>query len=322
MKCDSYRKFFDGLCCREVTRLQYKVLKLFSQVLCLLPHAMILWIGRGLGRLYYQLAGRQRDRAIKQMMESLSISKKRAMQLTKESFINISCNFLEIMYMPRLNRQNFKKYIEIDHIERMKNALAENHGVVILTGHIGNWEWLSAALTFSDIPVTAIIKRQPNEQHTRLLNEFREMVGVEVFSRGTTELVGAAKALKKGKTLGFLADQDAGPTGAFIDFLGKEASTPLGPAVFSKRFKSPIVPAFIVRKADGNHQVIIKEPLYCKDTGNEQQDLYNVTVEMTKIVEDVIKEYPTQWLWFQKRWNTKPEMKKEKNPAKLQVKHE
>lgn len=302
--------------------MQYKLLKTFSWILCLFSHDMLLWLGKVLGGLYYRLAGRQRDRAVVQMMESLQISEENARQLTRESFINISRNFLEIMYMPKLTRENFTAYMEIDHIERMKDALAEGNGVVILTGHIGNWEWLSAALTFSGIPITAIAKPQPNEQHTRLLNEFREMVGVEVFSRGTTELVGAAKALKKGKTLGFVADQDAGPTGAFIDFLGKPASTPLGPAVFSKRFKSPIVPSFIVRKPDGKHQVIIKEPLYYRDTGNEQQDLYDITVEMTKVVESVIKEHPTQWLWFQKRWNTKPEMKREKHPAKVQVKDE
>ncbi|MDF2566394.1 MAG: lipid biosynthesis acyltransferase, partial [Massilibacillus sp.] len=161
-----------------------------------------------------------------------------------------------------------------------------------------------------------------NDQHTVLLNEYREMVGVEVFSRGTTELIGAAKALKKGKSLGFLADQDAGPSGAFIDFLGKPASTPLGPAVFAKRFKSPVVPCFIIRQSDGKHKVLIHEPLYYQDNGNEEQDLYDFTVKLTRIIENTIKEYPTQWLWFQKRWNTTLEMKKQKHTTKEQVDHE
>lgn len=304
--------------------MQYKILKMISYLLCLLSHNNLLRLGRFLGEIYYKVAARQRDRAIKQIMESLQISQAVAAATIKESFINIGCNFLEIMYMPRLNRNNYLDYMEIDHVERLQAAWQEGHGVVILTAHIGNWEWLSAAITFSGVPLTAIIKPQPNEQHTRLLNEFREMVGVEVFSRGTTELVGAAKALKKGKSLGFLADQDAGPTGAFIDFLGKTASTPLGPAVFSKRFHSPIVPAFIVRKADGTHKVIIKEPLRIINTGDDEQDLYNITVTMTRLVEDMIRTYPSQWLWFQKRWNTKLEMKRDKHhrPAKVKVNNE
>ncbi|WP_110954103.1 lysophospholipid acyltransferase family protein [Anaerosinus massiliensis] len=304
--------------------MQYRVLKFISWVLCLLPHRVLLWLGKILGGIYYQIAAKQRKRAIKQMMESLQVSEEKAKKICLDSFINIGRTFLEIMYMPNLKRHNFTEYMEIEHMDRFKNALAEGHGVVILTAHIGNWEWLSAALTFSDIPLTAIIKRQPNDQHTVLLNEYREMVGVEVFSRGTTELVGAAKALKKGKTLGFLADQDAGPSGAFIDFLGKPASTPLGPAVFAKRFKSPVIPCFIVRKPDGKHKVIIHEPLYYQDHGNEEQDLYDFTVKMTRILETTIREHPTQWLWFQKRWNTTPDMKKQKqrHTTKEQVEHE
>lgn len=302
--------------------MQYRLLKAASYVICLFPHGALLWLGMILGKLYYYAAARQRGRAVNQMMKSLNISEARARELTKKSFVNIGRNFLEIMYMPNLSKENFTEYMDLGRMDRLKNAWEEGRGVVILTAHIGNWEWLSAAITFSGIPLTAIIKRQPNEQHTRLLNEFREMVGVEVFSRGTTELVGAAKALKKGKTLGFLADQDAGPGGAFIDFLGTEASTPLGPAVFSKRFRSPIVPAFIVRRPDGKHKVIVGEAIYFEDRGDDKRDLYDITVKMTRIVEGIIREYPEQWLWFQKRWNTKPEMKKEKHPAKARERDE
>lgn len=301
--------------------MQYYALKYLSKLLCLLPHSAILALGKGMGILYFYLIAKQRRRAISHIIQGLKLNRDEAKELCKNSFINIGRTFLEILYMPRLKKSNFHEFMEIEHLDWFKNALNEGHGVVILTAHIGNWEWLSAALTFSGIPLTAIIKRQPNDQHTVLLNEYREMVGVEVFSRGTTELIGAAKSLKKGKALGFLADQDAGPGGAFIPFLGKVASTPLGPAVFAKRFHSPIVPTFIVRKPDGNHKVIIHEPIYYHDTGSEEEDLYNLTVQLTRIIENTIKEYPTQWLWFQKRWNTTPDMKKDKT-AKGKVSHE
>ena len=304
--------------------MQYKIFKFISWLLCQLPHGMLLWFGKYMGLLYYYLAKRQRQRAVAQMRASMGNSKAEAEALIRQSFINIGRNFLEVMYMPNLTAENFEAYMEIHHMERMKAALAEGHGVVILTAHIGNWEWLSAALTFSGLPLTAIVKPQPNEQHTRLLNEFREMVGVEVFSRGTSELLGATRALKQGKCLGFLVDQDGGPGGAFIDFLGKEASTPMGAAVFSKKFLSPVVPAFILRKPDGKHKVIIGEPLRYEDHGDANKDLFDFTVRMTRIVEKLILENPSQWLWFQKRWNTPPAEKKIKHhTVKTQaVKHE
>jgi len=60
----------------------------------------------------------------------------------------------------------------------------------------------------------------------------------------------------------------------------------------------------MVRKPEGGHRVIIHEPFYYEDTGNEVEDNYKITVKMTKIIENTIREYPDEWLWFQKRWNT------------------
>ena len=289
--------------------MRYKLLMFLSKVMCALPHSFLLKIGTLLGNLYYILIKKQRERAIAQMMPALNVSRAEAEKLVLASFVNMAQNVLEILYMPNLNTKNFKKYIEIEHLERMESALAEGHGVVVLTGHVGTWEWLSAAYTLSGMPVTAIAKPQPNMDYTNALNDLRATIGVEIFSRGTSELLAAARALKSGKILGFLADQDAGPGGAFIDFLGKTASTPMGPAVFAYKFKAPIIPSFIVRKPDGTHKVLIYEPLRYEDTGNHDENLFNLTVKMTKILTDVIRQYPTQWLWFQKRWNTPPDMK-------------
>lgn len=284
--------------------MQYWFFKALSRFLCLLPYHLVLTTGTVLGKLYYHIAAKQRNRATMQMIRSLNVSKAEADGLARQMFDNIGRNFVEILRTPRLTKENYQEFITINHLERFEEALAKGHGVVLLTAHIGNWEWLGAALAYAGLPLSSVIKRQPNDQHTRLLNEYREMVGMEIFSRGTTELVGAAKALKKGRVLAFLADQDAGPGGAFIDFLGIPASTPLGPAVFAKRFKSPIVPVFMLRDKNGKHVAQVYEPLYFKDTGNEEQDLYEITVKMTKLIESVIRENPSQWMWFQKRWNT------------------
>ncbi|MBB5336343.1 KDO2-lipid IV(A) lauroyltransferase [Pectinatus brassicae] len=238
------------------------------------------------------------------MRASLGNTEEEAAKIIKESFINMGRTFMEILYMPRLNKDNINDYVDPAGLEKLRTALDEQHGVVVLTGHVGNWEWMAAALAFNGMPTTTIVKPQPNLQHTRILNEYREMVGVEVFARGTSELLAAARALKKGKILGFLADQDAGPGGAFIDFLGKKASTPLGPAVFARKFSSPVVPLFIVRRPDGKHRLIVGDIMRYHDSGDEDKDLFNFTTEMTRFVEKVIIENPTQWLWFQKRWNT------------------
>jgi KDO2-lipid IV(A) lauroyltransferase len=284
---------------------QYHILKIISWLVSQLPYTAVLFLGKVLGRLYHRVAARPRRRALKQLQQGLNLPTAEAEKIVKKLFVNLGQTLLEVMYTPTMIADNFEKYVTIENKHYLEEAVAEGHGVVILTAHIGNWEWLGAALALAGFPITTVIKRQPNDQHTRILNEYRELAGIEIFARGTTELVGAAKALKKGKALGFLADQDGGEHGAWVDFFGQKAATPLGPAVFAKRFHSPVIPAFIVRQPGGGHRLLLYSPLYCEDTGNDERDLYNLTVRMTKIIEDTIRRHPEEWLWFQKRWNTK-----------------
>ena len=288
----------------------YNTLMFLSWLACRTPRPILLAAGWVLGNLYYLLIPKMRRRAVEHMMPALDIDEAEAKKLVRASFINMARNVLDILAMPMLNEENLSEYIEIDHLERMQEALAEGHGVVVLTGHVGCWEWLSAAFTLNGIPVSAIAKPQPNIEYTRVLDDLRATIHVEIFSRGTSELIAAARALKRGRLLGFLADQDGGPGGAFIEVLGRTASTPLGPAVFSRKFKSPVVPAFILRQPSGRHKVVVGEIMRCPDTGDSDRDLHEFTVQMTAIVEKIIRENPTQWIWFQKRWNTAPEQQK------------
>ena len=250
----------------------YNLLMFLSRLIRLLPYGVLLFIGKILGNLYYLLIKKQRERAVAQMMPALQISEYEARKLVKESFVNLARNVLDIFYMPNLNEKNLSDYIEIDHLERMQNALAEGKGVVVLTAHVGTWEWLSASFTLNGMPVTAIAKLQPNQEYSRALDDLRATIHVEIFNRGTSEMLAAGRALKKGKILGFLADQDAGPGGAFINFLGKTASTPMGPAVFAKKFHSPVIPAFIIRQPNGRHLVKIFEVMHFEDTGDVDGD--------------------------------------------------
>jgi KDO2-lipid IV(A) lauroyltransferase len=108
------------------------------------------------------------------------------------------------------------------------------------------------------------------------------------------------RALKDNKILYMVSDQDGGREGVFIDFLNKPASTPSGPAVFARRNNAPVVPAFIRR--DGDKHIITFE------TNDVEADILANLHTITKRVEEQIKKYPAEWLWFQKRWNTPVEV--------------
>ena len=124
----------------------YHTLMMMSKIIRLLPYDALLALGRVLGNLYYLLVKKQRERAVAQMMPALNVTESEARKLVRESFVNLARNMLDILYMPNLNEKNLSQYIEIDHLERMRMALMEGNGVVVLTGHIGTWQSSSPML--------------------------------------------------------------------------------------------------------------------------------------------------------------------------------
>ena len=289
----------------------YYLVKAICFLVCLLPYKLVVVIGRNCGKLYWYIAKKQRIRAEKTMVERMGVSEEEASGHIHKLFLNLGMTFMEMLYLPALNKDNIRGLVSFDKPEILWEALAQKHGVVMLACHMDNWEWLGAALALYGFPLSAVEKPQPNRVYSDFMNELRRGVGQEIFSRGTSEILGCARAMKRGRMLGLIADQDGGYDGIFVPFLGKMASTPPGPAYFARKFKAPIIPIFIIRKPnDYGHQVFVNEPIYYENTGDQKQDDYNVTLKMTQAVEKIIKQYPDNWIWFQHRWNTPYEEKK------------
>lgn len=283
----------------------YYLLKTISTLVSWLPYSVVVVIGKGLGRIYHKVAKKQRIRAERTIKDRLGYDDQKAYETIRRVFIQLAITFMEMLYMPALNKKNIHKYVTFDRPDVLWDAVNEGKGVVMLACHMDNWEWLGAALAMNDFPLSAVEKPQPNRVYSDFMNELRRNAGQEIFARGSNEIIGCARAMKKGRMLGLIADQDGGYDGIFVPFLGKMASTPAGPAYFARKFKAPIIPIFIVRNPDGyGHKAIVKDPIRYEFTGDQKADDYNVTLKMTQEVEKIIKEYPDNWLWFQHRWNT------------------
>ena len=291
----------------------YALLKTLSWLCSHTPYKLLVNLGKGLGYILWHILKKQRVRAEKTVREGLGYSDTQAREVIRKMFINLGISVLEMLYMPALNKDNIHSFVTFDHPEILREALQEKKGVVMLACHMDNWEWLGAALALNGFPLSAVEKPQPNRVYSDFMNELRRGAGQEIFARGTSEILGCARAMKKGRMLGLIADQDGGYEGIFVPFLGKMASTPTGPAYFARKFKAPCISIFIVRKPDGyGHQVFVEEPFYYEDTGDQKVDDYNLTLKMTQAVERIIKQYPENWLWFQHRWNTPYEEAREK----------
>ncbi len=102
-----------------------------------------------------------------------------------------------------------------------------------------------------------------------------------------------------------LADQDAGKNGVFTNFFGVPASTAKGPILFALRTGACVVEIFDIRQKDDSHVIKISEPLKLSVTGDIERDIEVNTNKLIKDLEELILEYPSQWLWMHNRWKTK-----------------
>ena len=75
--------------------------------------------------------------------------------------------------------------------------------------------------------------------------------------------------------------------------------------MFAQKFHSPIVPVFFLYLINHMNKIVVGEVFHFEDTGNKDEDIARSTRKMAILIEDFIKTHPTEWLWFQHRWNTK-----------------
>ena len=178
---------FMGFCCcrlcargpcswtiKEVGRMnnewQYHLVKGISWLVCRLPYKLILLIGACLGPVYGLIAKKQKLRGINNIKIGMNMNDQEAEQLINKLFKNLGRSVMEVLYMPNLTKSFINKHIEMRGVEHLEKAIAEDKGVIVLTGHVGNWEWMGAAMAAHGYPSTTIVKKQPNAQFTRLMN--------------------------------------------------------------------------------------------------------------------------------------------------------
>jgi KDO2-lipid IV(A) lauroyltransferase len=278
----------------------YILIKLFSKIVCRLPVTVQRSIGECIGNFTWLIVPEKRKlMAIENIALALGVDRKAAMQIARLSWTRFGKMLMEVLAFPEI-KKDINRYVTIQGRENFDKALAYGNGVVIATAHSGNWELLGGALALNGYPIVGVAQKQANGDMDRLINEYRALVGIHVtYKNGVREMI---KMLGQGRVIGLLMDQDAGSDGVELEFFGRKASCPQGPAFLARMKNAPILPTFITENEDGTHTIMIKEPFFIEKTEDKQEDIKKTTEKLTRIIEDHIKEHPTEWFWMHNRW--------------------
>jgi KDO2-lipid IV(A) lauroyltransferase len=181
------------------------------------------------------------------------------------------------------------------------------HGrVLVLTAHLGNWEYLSAAARLTGYPLSVVVRPLDSPALDTLAAAMRRKTGAALIDkRGALRPV--LEALRRGGMVGILLDQNtARRESVFVPFFGRTASTSRSLALLSLRTGAPVVPIFIRREGPGRHRVVIEPPLPRPSVNDPEQAVVELTARCTQVIEAAIRCAPEQWLWSHDRWRTRP----------------
>jgi KDO2-lipid IV(A) lauroyltransferase len=190
------------------------------------------------------------------------------------------------------------------------DEVAEKHpgkGIVVLSAHFGNFELMACAHAMHGYQINLVHHTQRFLAGDALMTFARERCGVEILRKHSAARA-VLKALRSGDMVGVPFDQNAKRSEAvWVPFFGEPAATTSGLARMVAMSGAPVIPAFIVREKDGrHHRIEIQDEIPIQHTGDGEADVHENTRRFVKVIEDMVRRYPEQFLWTHRRYRTRP----------------
>ena len=198
--------------------------------------------------------------------------------------------------------------VALDGAERYQRARAKGKGVILITGHFGNWEIHGVAHGYRLGRIHVLARVQDNPYLNRWLEKIRTISGNVVVYKQKA-LSHMRRLLRAGETIALVIDQNLHVKDAvFVDFFGRKAATTPVPGWFALRTGAALMPAFCVPLSDGRYRAVYSEPIDCERYRDMDRDdaILAITQELARVQENYIREHPDCWLWMHRRWRTRP----------------
>ncbi|MCF8143891.1 MAG: hypothetical protein K9N21_08240 [Deltaproteobacteria bacterium] len=269
---------------------------IFSQ----LPKTIVSRLSAVSGTVLFRLDRKDRKRAYHNldiMFSEAPLSPFEKARIVKGLFKNIAALAFEYLQLDRLYAENLAVFVKSENPRAVVEALGEKRGVLIITAHLGNWEYLGVLGSRLGYNVATVLKRQHNPYTDRWLAGIREKKGgFKCFypGRGLSYRIGAH--LKQNGILALVADQRDISSPLIVPFFGKPGQTADGPARLHLWYESPIVFAFSIRQPDGTYLMAFDGPYHFSGSGDRKGDCVRIMTLINQKYEAIVGKYPEQWL--------------------------
>jgi KDO2-lipid IV(A) lauroyltransferase len=302
--------------------LAYIGLRMLVAILYLFDVETNLRFARFLGRLMWRYYHRGRQRALENLRASYPEKDEKWYEMIgQKSCESIAMLAVDVLFTPKLVRKdNWRQYSRFKNAERAKWLSKENKGLIFVGAHYGNFEIVGYMLGLFGFNVYSIARPLDNRFISNYLYGVRERAGQKIIDKkGAAELFD--KVASTGATMCFIADQDAGQKGIFVDFFGRKASTYKSIGLLAITNNIPIAIGY-GRRIDNRFffEMGVTRIIFPEEWADKKDPLLWVTAEYTKAIEQFVREDPTQYWWLHRRWKHRPKEEEIRNP-KLEIRN-
>jgi KDO2-lipid IV(A) lauroyltransferase len=218
------------------------------------------------------------------------------------SYKSFAIALVEILYMPAMSKEDIKKQVDCSNPDLIRIKYEENNGVILLSAHFGNWEYIATSIAAQlNISLSVIIKQQRNPYVTNWMNKARTKWNNEIVPLGIS-IKQSYQRLKDKKIVAMVADQRGPEESIKINFFGRDISVHTGPAVLSLKTGAPVLYGISVRQDDYSYKSVMTEISKENLPESKEEKIKELSQRHMAYLEGYIREYPEQWLWMHKRW--------------------
>jgi KDO2-lipid IV(A) lauroyltransferase len=291
-------------------RLSYVAFRLVSTVLHSLPVELNLRGAQVVADVAFRFDRKHRERAMANLGRAMpELSPGQRERIARDSMRELAMFAIETAFTTRLIRiDSWARHIELgDRIpESVELMMKRGQGLIMLTAHYGNFEILGYVLAMLGFPMASVARPLDNPYVSEFVFGVREKMGQRVIvKKGATEEV--TEELDKNGVVSFVADQNAGSKGIFVDFFGRKASTYKSIGLVAMSYNVPIVVGYARRKSARFEFLIGVEDIIYPDDWKDQPDpLRYITQRYTAAIESFVRAEPGQYWWVHRRWKTRP----------------
>lgn len=264
-------------------RVEWFLVWVIQQFLLVHPRLLVRPTGRLIGlifwilRIRYAVARQNLQRAFPDW------PRRKIGQTLRANYRSLGITFAELLVLSKLPVE-----------QRVTIPFDLTGGAILLSGHMGNWEWLAKCLASVGVKLAVVVRAQRNPHVDRLINRERGRVGLTVVYEN--EVWKMKRLVEQGYAIGLLADQDAGHNDRWIRFFGQICAAPSGPEFFA-RMRKPVYFAAACRTPYGDYQ------LSFADAAVAETEIHQRFADW---LEQQIRDHPEQWLWQHRRWKSVP----------------